>query len=122
VKDASLRLALLAAVAVQCWALYVPHAPAVDSSLPLDKLVHLLLFSVVAALAVRVGLGAGLIIGLLVAQAVVSELVQLLALPQRSGDVRDVVADLTGVALGLAVGRWWLARPRVPVASTDAAG
>ena len=37
------------------------------------------------------------------AQAVLSEVVQALLLPHRSGDVLDVVADLTGVALGVLV-------------------
>ena len=40
--------------------------------------------------------------------AVLSEVVQGLFLPHRSGDVLDAVADLTGVALGVLVGTWLL--------------
>jgi VanZ family protein len=38
------------------------------------------------------------------AQAVLSELVQGVFLPHRSGDALDAVADLTGIALGVFVG------------------
>jgi VanZ family protein len=44
-------------------------------------------------------------LGLVAAYAVVSELIQGFALPGRSGDPLDVVADLAGVAAG-----WLLAR------------
>jgi VanZ family protein len=43
-------------------------------------------------------------VAVFVGQAVLSEVVQWQLLPNRSGDVVDVVADLTGVALGVLVG------------------
>ena len=39
------------------------------------------------------------------AHAVLSELVQAYLLPERTGDWRDVVADVMGVAAGFALGR-----------------
>lgn len=70
-----------------------------------DKVVHLLLFAALAA-ATRWRFGPR-VPGLLVvlAYAPLSELVQWLALPNRSGDPWDVVADLLGVTLG-----WLLSR------------
>ncbi len=69
-----------------------------------DKVVHALLFGLLAATTRwRFGpLPAGLVA--VVAYAVVSELVQGV-LPTRSGDAYDVVADLCGVLAG-----WLLAR------------
>ena len=69
-----------------------------------DKVVHLLLFALLAGTARwRFG-GTPAVLGLVAGYAVVSELVQGALLSSRSGDVRDVVADLVGVAVG-----WWLA-------------
>jgi VanZ family protein len=48
------------------------------------------------------------VVAVFAAQAVLSEVVQGLFLPHRSGDVLDAVADLTGVALGVVVGTWLL--------------
>lgn len=66
-----------------------------------DKVVHLVLFGLLAA-TTRWRFGAGL--WLVAVYAPASELVQGLALPTRSGDPYDVVADLLGVLLG-----WMLA-------------
>ncbi|MFV0458798.1 MAG: hypothetical protein ACK5MT_08550 [Actinomycetales bacterium] len=43
------------------------------------------------------------VVGLLVAHAVLSELIQAWLLPARSGDPLDALADLLGVALGVGV-------------------
>ena len=87
--------------------LVVLFAPSSGGSGPpgSDKVVHLLLFAALAA-STRWRFGA-LLPGLVAvaAYAPVSEAVQALLLPGRSGDLLDVVADLTGVALG-----WTLAR------------
>ena len=65
-----------------------------------DKLVHLLLFASLAGTARwRFGPGAAVLLAV-AAYAPLSELVQAGLLPGRSGDARDVVADLAGVALG----------------------
>lgn len=90
---------------VQVWALYVPRAPAVDSGLPLDKLVHVTLFAVVTWLGLR--LGFRWIIPAMLAQAALSELVQWWFLPDRGGDVWDFVADVVGIALAWVITVTW---------------
>ena len=89
------------ALLVQVWALYVPSAPSVDTGLPLDKVVHAALFALVTWLGLR--LGYRWIIPAMIAQAALSELVQWWFLPQRSGDIADLLADLLGVALAWAI-------------------
>lgn len=46
-------------------------------------------------------------VGILALHAPVSELIQGELFPQRSGDPRDVVADLTGMALAIAAWLVW---------------
>jgi hypothetical protein len=92
------------AVAVQLAVLYSP-----DGGGPLlfpqsDKVVHVAVFLVPVALAVVAGFRRWLVVAVFAAQAVLSEVVQAVFLPHRSGDVLDAVADLTGVALGVLVG------------------
>jgi VanZ family protein len=91
------------AVVVQCLALYWPRTPSIDTGLPVDKVVHVALFGVVALLGMLAHLPLGWLAGGLVAQAAVSELVQNL-LPARGSDVKDFLADLLGVRLGLGAG------------------
>ena len=83
--------------------LVVLFAPSGDGAAPFpqsDKVVHATLFLLLAWSARRC-FGAGLPVLLAVAAyAPLSELVQAGLLPGRSGDARDVVADLAGVALG----------------------
>ena len=55
-------------------------------------------------------------------QAVGSEVLQGALLPNRSGDPWDVVADLVGVAAGLAVGGAWAGRVRGAGPGSAAAG
>lgn len=108
-----LRIAFATALLVQFWALYVPRAPGVQTGLPLDKLVHLALFGVVTWLGLRIGIPARWLAPLMIVQAAASELVQHFFLPQRGGDWWDFVADLTGIAIGL-----WLGRERSHTAET----
>jgi VanZ family protein len=73
-----------------------------------DKVVHLTLFALLAGTASW--RFAGRPVPLLVAlYAGLSEVVQALFLAHRSGDVRDLAADLLGVALGL-----WVVSRSVP--------
>jgi len=95
------RLAFVIAVVVQCWALYVPRAPSVETGLPLDKLVHVALFAVVTWLGLRAGWR--WVLPAMVAQAAISELVQLRLLPNRGGDWWDFAADLVGIMIGWGV-------------------
>ena len=65
-----------------------------------DKLVHLVLFALLAA-ATRWRFGRRTVaLAVLVVYAVTSEVVQGVLMDSRSGDPLDVVADLAGVALG----------------------
>ena len=92
------RWACVATVAVQVVVLYWPRT-AVGGGVPgLDKGVHLAVFAAVGLTAVLAGARWWVVVLLLVAHAVVSEVVQASLLPARSGDPWDVVADVAGVA------------------------
>jgi hypothetical protein len=98
-------LVLLAiAVGVQLVVLYAPEGVASPPFLQADKLAHALVFLVPVALAVAAGLRRGAVVAVFAAHAVLSEVVQAVLLPHRSGDAWDAVADLTGVALGVLAG------------------
>jgi hypothetical protein len=98
------RVLLVVAVVVQLAVLYAPRAPSAGSVPGLDKVVHAAVFAAVAWAALRCG-AARWVVGLvLVAHAVLSEVLQHVLLPARSGDPRDVVADVVGVVLGLLIG------------------
>ena len=88
--------------------LFAPTAPAGPAGVVgLDKVVHAALFVALAATS-RWQFGGRLRVFLLVAgYAVLSELLQQLVLPHRSGDPYDAVADLCGATVGwlLAVNR-----------------
>ncbi len=100
------------AVLVQLVVLYLPTAPGAASLPGADKVVHLLVFAVPVLLLLLVRAPVPMVLGAFAAHAVVSEAVQSAWLPERSGDVTDVVADLAGVALGWAA--WRLLRHRAP--------
>ena len=68
-----------------------------------DKLVHAVLFGLLAATARLCFPGRRSVLAALVGYAAVSELVQGLLLADRQGDLADLVADLVGVVAG-----WWL--------------
>ncbi len=98
------RIALLVlgiAVVAQCWVLYVPHPPAAPPFPYSDKVIHAIVFAAPVFLALLAGLPSRLSVLLLAAHAPVSELIQHFFLVDRSGDVWDVAADLTGVVLGV---------------------
>jgi VanZ family protein len=101
------RIAFLAALLVQVWALYWPRQPSVDTGLPLDKVVHFGLFAVVTYAGVHAGISRWLVAVIMVGQAVLSETVQHFLLAQRSGDVWDLVADVAGITVAL-----WVTRDR----------
>lgn len=96
---------------------YLPSVPegTPGAGMPgLDKAVHLLVFAltVFAAgrlLAPRTRFPMGWVVVAALAHALLTELVQLVLLPRRSGDGVDLLMDLIGIALGL--GAWiWLRR------------
>lgn len=99
------------AVAAQMAVLYVPQAPSVATGgLPLDKLAHLVVFAVPVVALVAAGAPRGWVIAIMALHAPLSEALQAVVLPDRSGDPADVLADLLGVALG-----GWLSRPGGPL-------
>jgi VanZ family protein len=106
------QAAFVVACLIQLYGLYSPRQAGPQMSIPYDdKVAHLLLFGSVAYLGLRVGVRARLLLGLLVANAVVSELVQHFLLPNRSGDPFDSLADLVGVAVGAWLGFRAIRRP-----------
>lgn len=99
------RIAFVAAVALQLYGVYAPREAGPHVGLPqVDKIAHCFLFAAVAFTGLKVGVSARWLLGALVANAVVSELVQHWVLPQRDGDPFDALADLVGVALGAWLG------------------
>jgi hypothetical protein len=107
-----LRLGLIVAFAVQLWALYL-YAPEGTDSLPiphLDKVVHTAIFALPAALGVLARFPLWIIGAVLAAHAPMSEIAQHHWLRSRSGDPWDVVADGSGVVMGLLVGHLMLPR------------
>ena len=95
---------LAATIAVQLVVLYAPRAPG-TGGLPWDKLVHALVFGAVLWAGLRCGIRTGPLVAVLVAHAVISEVLQATALPHRSGDPLDVIADVTGVLLALVLAK-----------------
>jgi hypothetical protein len=99
-----LLLGLLAlAVAAQVVVLYAPSSPADPRFAGADKVVHVLVFLVPVTVALLAGGPLRLVVGVFAAHAVVSEVVQGVALTARSGDALDTVADLVGIGLGVLV-------------------
>jgi VanZ family protein len=86
------------AVAVHLAVLYWPRSPS-TGGLPIDKVVHAVIFGMVLWAAARAGLPGRPVAVVLVVHAVVSELIQHFLLTGRSGDVTDSVADVAGVLI-----------------------
>lgn len=99
-----LRGLSVAAVLVHLVALYLPGSPEPGFELPgADKVAHVLLFALPVWLLGRLTGRVWLIAGVFSAHAVVSELIQHWFLPHRSGDPLDLLADLAGIALAVAL-------------------
>ena len=94
------RLAFGVALAVQLIAVYSPQGLAGPGIPGLDKVVHASIFFAPALALLMMGVRARWALGILALHAPVSELIQHFWLPERSGDVFDAAADLTGVGLG----------------------
>jgi hypothetical protein len=106
------RVTFAVAVAVNVLVLYWPSAPGTGGIPGLDKVVHVLVFLAVAWTGVAMTLPAGPLAAVLVVHAVVSEIVQGRWMAARSGDPRDVLADVVGVAIGVIGATWRHDRPR----------
>lgn len=98
---------LVLALVVQLVVLYAPSAPGPPPPRGLDKVVHAAVFAAPTAAALLAGLSRRVVLTVLLVHAPVSELLQWAVLPHRDGSVWDVVADVTGVFLGLAVAVVW---------------
>lgn len=99
-----------AALALQVRALYVPGG---GDPLPFahaDKIVHAAIFALPVLIAGLTGLPWRGLAVLLVAHAPVSEYVQHRWLESRTGDVWDLLADWTGLALACGLVVWLLPR------------
>ena len=109
------RVLFVGAVVANLALLYLPP-PDGASGLPhADKGVHLLAFAAVAWSGLRARVPATWLLPVLALHAGVSELVQDLLIPGRSGDRADVVADLVGILAGSALARAsWRDEPAVP--------
>lgn len=97
---------LLPAVVALVVQLVVVYAPSGGGAAPFpnfDKLVHVTVFALPVLFALLARLPLVPVVAVMALHAPVSEVVQATLLPHRSGDPRDAVADLTGVALGVLV-------------------
>lgn len=109
-----------AALAVQLWGLYAPEMPGGDAvgSVPgLDKVAHAAMFALVSWASVRLIVPPGgpfpisrrqrnitlALVGAIALHAPLSEWIQGRMPTERMADPRDALADLAGIALGLAV-------------------
>jgi VanZ family protein len=99
------RAGLVVAVVIHVYVLYlyVPGPWGVVTVPHADKAVHAVVFALPALLGVLAGGRPRLVALVLAVHAPLSELVQHLWLPGRSGDPWDVMADWVGIALGLVV-------------------
>lgn len=103
------RIAFVVAVGMQLWGLYASETTPGPGIPGLDKVAHVGMFALVMATGVVAGVPPRVLAVVLLAHAVVSEVVQGALLPTRSGDVWDAVADVAGIGLG-----WLVARPFAP--------
>lgn len=114
VRDALARIGLIATLLLQVLVVYAPQVPGPPPAIPhVDKLVHAVVFALpilVAGLArVRWWPVVPLV---LVLHAPLSEVVQHVVLPNRSGDPWDVLADLVGLSIASGWVEWSARRPR----------
>jgi hypothetical protein len=111
VHGALARGAFAVAVLVSLAVLFAPAGEVPAAPPGVDKVVHLALFLALAVTGRWAGIRATVLGGLLVAYAAISEVLQAVTPLARSGSPADLLADVAGVALGLAA--WALGeRPR----------
>lgn len=104
-------VALAVAVVVQLWGLYWPTQLGPTLPYNLDKVVHATMFGLVAFTACGVGWSWRGVLSILLLHAGLSEIIQAEALPNRSGDPRDALADIVGTLIGIGVfQRCWRGR------------
>lgn len=103
-----------ALVVAQFVTLYLPDpstVPGTDLPIPfLDKIVHVGVFALPTWALLRVVGRRRIVVGAMVAQAVVSEVVQGALLPHRGFELLDAAADVAGIGVGVALAAWTPAR------------
>jgi VanZ family protein len=91
------------AVVLSLVVLFTPESGVPTAPPGTDKVVHLLLFALLAFTGRRAGMRWDALLAALVAYAGLSEVLQATLPIGRDGDVWDALTDVTGAALGLAV-------------------
>ncbi|GAA2754729.1 VanZ family protein [Actinopolymorpha rutila] len=92
------------ACVLNLYGLYAPTEPGPDLSFSYaDKVAHFATFTSVAWTGARAGVPVRWLAGILALHAVSSEIVQGTLMAHREGDPFDVLADLVGVTVGLAI-------------------
>ncbi|NEK86902.1 VanZ family protein [Blastococcus saxobsidens] len=99
-------------VLVSVVVLFIPASGVPTAPPGTDKVVHLLLFAALAATGRWAGLARWPLAAGLTGYALLSEVVQGVAPLGRSGSVADLVADVLGIAMGLAAWAWTAGRSR----------
>lgn len=102
VRGSLSRSAFAVAVLVSLVVLFTPAADVPSAAPGVDKVVHLLLFAVLALTGRWAGVRPGPLVLCLAAYAALSEVLQALTPLARSGSAADLLADLAGIGLGLA--------------------
>lgn len=102
------RIGLLALALVANIGFYLPSVPGPSGIPGLDKAAHLLLFAATVftagrLLAPRRRFPIGWVVVVALVHAVLIELIQLLVLPQRAFEGADILFDVVGIALGVAL-------------------
>jgi VanZ family protein len=95
------RGAFAVSVLVSLAVLFAPPSDVPSSPPGVDKIVHFCLFAVLAVTGRWAGVGRGVLAGILVLYAAVSELLQGTDLVNRDASLGDLVADSAGVVVGL---------------------
>jgi VanZ family protein len=99
------RGAFAVAVLISLAVLFAPPSDVPSSPPGVDKVVHFSLFALLAVTGRWAGVRRGVLAGLLVLYAAVSELLQGTDLVNRDASVADLVADTAGVVAGLLLWR-----------------
>jgi VanZ family protein len=99
------RGAFAVAVLISLAVLFAPPSDVPSSPPGVDKIVHFSLFAALALTGRWAGVRRGVLAGLLVLYAAVSELLQGTDLVDRDASVGDLVADSAGVVAGLLLWR-----------------
>lgn len=101
---------LVAALVWQFWSLYLAVGVGPPPFVHADKVVHVALFAVPTLVAPLAGVRWQIAAAVMAVHAPISEVIQHLWLPGRTGDPWDVVADLVGVAVAALT--WWFVERR----------